>query len=155
VSAVASADYVINQKVAADVSAVKSSLNPSITGSAVTFTVTVSASPGSPSGTVTFMDETAQLGSGTLIGASASYTTSALSAGSHSITAVYSGDVTFGSATSAVLTQIVESFSIGLGATACGGSGSKTPPPQQRYTLTVTATSAALTQSTTLTLVVE
>jgi hypothetical protein len=148
VSAVASADYVISTKAIPVVGAVKSSLNPSATGNAVTFSVTVSASAGSPSGTVTFMDGTAQLGSGTLSGGSASYTTSALSAGSHSITGVYSGDAAFASVTGAALTQVVESFSI---APSSGSSSSATASPggQATYTLSVTppAAGAALTFS--------
>ncbi|HVT98204.1 MAG TPA: FG-GAP-like repeat-containing protein [Acidobacteriaceae bacterium] len=147
VSAVASANYVIgNQKAVPDVGVVKSSLNPSMTGTAVTFSVTISSGLGSPSGTVTFMDGAAQLGSGTLTGGSANYTTSALAAGSHSITAVYSGDVNFTSVTSTALTQVVESFSIALP----GGSSSTataSPGGQAKYTFVITppATGSALT----------
>jgi hypothetical protein len=139
VSAVASADYVI--KPAPDVSAVNSSLNPSMTGNAVTFTVGVSSNAGSPSGTVAFLDGTIQLASVTLNGGSATYTTSALAAGSHSMTAVYSGDNTFGTVTSAALTQVVETFSI---APPSGSSSTVTASPggQAIYTLSVTPPAA-------------
>ena len=90
-----------------------SSLNPSFVGNAVTFTATVS--PGSslliPTGTVIFKDGATQIGTGALNNVSgifkATFTTTALPAGSHPITAVYSGDANFNSSTSAILTQTV------------------------------------------------
>jgi Bacterial Ig-like domain (group 3) len=57
-----------------------------------------------PSGTVTFKDETATLGTGTLnASAPAAFTTSTLSVGTHSIRAVYAGDANFTGSTSPVL----------------------------------------------------
>jgi hypothetical protein len=83
----------------ATTTAVGSSANPSVLGQAVTFTATVSVnSPGAgtPSSTVTFKDGATTLGTGTLNGVSgndqATFTTSALTVGSHVITAVYGGD---------------------------------------------------------------
>ncbi len=91
---------------------VVSSANPSLFGLSVTFTATVSANaPGSgtPTGSVTFMDGTTNLGTATLSGGSASFTTtSALAIGSHKITAVYGGDGNFTTSTSAVLNQTVK-----------------------------------------------
>ncbi len=87
---------------------VTSSLNPSTVGQQVTFTATVTASkPGSgaPTGTVTFMDGSTLLGSGMLNDGVATYSTSSLSVGTHSITAVYSGDDNFKTSTSGVLKQ--------------------------------------------------
>src|SRR5207244_4328568 len=88
-----------------------SSVNPSVFGQSVMFTATVSAvapGAGTPTGTVQFRDGAANLGSPvTLTGGSASFSTSALSVGGHSITAVYSGDTNFNTSTSAVLTQTV------------------------------------------------
>ena len=136
-SAVASANYVIDVKTAPDIGAVSSSANPSIAGTAVTFTVSVSSSLGSPTGTVTFADGAAQLGTGTLSGGSATYTTSGLSAGSHSISAVYSGDSKFTPVTSAAFTQDVVTFTI---APASGSSSTATASPggQAKFTLAVT-----------------
>ena len=54
---------------------------------------------------MTFRDGSATLGTATLAGGTASFPTSALSAGSHSITAVYGGDANFLGSTSGVLTQ--------------------------------------------------
>jgi hypothetical protein len=128
-------------KATPELSAVQSSQNPVKTGDAVTFTVNISSTVGSPSGTVTFMDGTATLVSATLSNGSATYTTSALAAGSHSVTAVYSGDAKFAAATSAVLTQAVESFSI----TTPGGSSSTATVSaggQATYTLGVTPPAA-------------
>ena len=91
---------------------VMSSENPSIYGDSVTFAATVSAvSPGTgaPTGTVQFKSDGVNLGSPvTLSGGSAtSIWVSALSVGSHAITAVYSGDANFATSTSSALTQNV------------------------------------------------
>jgi hypothetical protein len=122
-------------------SAVGSSLNPSLVSNSVTFTASVTAAAGTPTGSITFFDGTTQLESGTLSAGSASYSNSSLAAGSHSITAVYSGDQNFLSVTSAALAQVVESYSIG---TASGGSSSATASPggQASYALVVTPPSA-------------
>ncbi|WP_058185964.1 DUF7948 domain-containing protein [Terracidiphilus gabretensis] len=71
-----------------------------IVGSSVTFSATVTGSGGTPTGTVTFSDGSTTLGSGTLSSGKAAYTTKTLAAGMHTISAAYSGDSTFGSATS-------------------------------------------------------
>ncbi|PYU46517.1 MAG: hypothetical protein DMG54_03060, partial [Acidobacteria bacterium] len=86
-----------------------SSLNPSALGQAVTFTATVQPATGSgtPTGTVTFNDGAIVLGPGSLNGGTATFTTSGLGAGVHSITAVYGGDASFASSTSPVLMQTV------------------------------------------------
>ncbi len=80
-------------------------------GESVKFKTTVAisgAGSGPPTGTVTFMDGTTTLGTGTLSTSAgvttATFTTAALAVGSHSITAVYSGDTDDISSTSAVLT---------------------------------------------------
>ena len=59
-------------------------------GSSVTFTAT--ATPASATGTVTFKDGATTLGASALAGGQASFSTSSLSPGAHSITAVYGGD---------------------------------------------------------------
>src|SRR6185369_10178302 len=91
--------------------ALSSLLNPSIFGQSVTFTATVTVnSPGSgmPTGTVTFKDGAATLGTGTLNGSGqTTFSTSGLAVGSHSITAVYAGDGNFNTSTSPTLTEVV------------------------------------------------
>src|SRR4029077_18513294 len=85
---------VVNQ--ASTSTAVTTSLTPSVFGQSVTFTATVTAGfPGSgiPTGTVTFKDGASTLGTGTLSGSGvATFTTSALSAATHTINAFYGGD---------------------------------------------------------------
>ncbi|MFJ2399650.1 Ig-like domain repeat protein, partial [Streptomyces sp. NPDC087843] len=84
--------------------------DPSSFGEAKVLTATVAAlSPGAgvPSGTVSFFDGATLLGTGTLTGGVATLTTSTLSVGSHSLTAVYGGDGDFNGSTSPVDTQSV------------------------------------------------
>jgi len=84
-----------------------SSLNPSTVGRAVKFTATVTSTTTTPTGSVTFMDGTTPLATVNLSLGTAAYTTSALAAGSHNITAVYNGTVNIATSTSAVLVQTV------------------------------------------------
>ncbi len=73
----------------------------------VTFTATVS--PSTASGTVQFKDGAGDLGSPVdLAGGVATFQTSSLSVGSHSITAVYGGDASLAGSTSAGVTQVVD-----------------------------------------------
>jgi hypothetical protein len=72
-----------------------SSANPSIVGQPVTFTATVSGTTpyvSSPSGSFSFFDSSSLLANVAISAGQAVYTTSVLSAGSHVIKAVYSGD---------------------------------------------------------------
>ena len=105
----AATSQAVNQ--AGTATALASATNPSVFGQSVTFTATVSANApgaGAPTGTVNFMDGAANLGTGTLNGlGQATYVTSALAVGSHSVTAVYAGDPSFLSSTSAATSQAV------------------------------------------------
>jgi VCBS repeat-containing protein len=93
---------------AATTTTVSSSKNPTVFGQAVSFTATVSATSGTPTGTVTFLDGATTLGTATLDSTGAgSFTTSSLAVGNHSITASYSGDIHFNASTSSAFTQIV------------------------------------------------
>jgi MYXO-CTERM domain-containing protein len=81
--------------------------NPSGYGEVVTLTATVSSS-GTPAGTVQFMDNGNPLsGSVTLSNGVAILSTSLLSAGAHSIVAIYSGDTNTQGSTSAPWEQTV------------------------------------------------
>jgi hypothetical protein len=86
-----------------------SSAASAASGTPVTLTVTITSSAsGTPTGTANFLDGTATIGSGTLnSGGVAAFTTSTLTAGTHSITADYGGDSKFAASTSAVLTQVI------------------------------------------------
>jgi ELWxxDGT repeat protein len=101
------------RKQAANLALVSSS-NPSALGQAVTFTVTVSAQPGgvgTPTGSVDFTEGAMDLTPGGIVlsGGQATFSTSALSAGSHTITASYSGDGSFaaGAADDSAAPQVV------------------------------------------------
>ena len=83
--------------------------NPSSYGQAVTFTAAVNSSAGAPPDgeTVTFKKGTTVLGTGSLSGGSASFTTSALPVGTTAIKAVYGGDSNFTGSTSKAVSQVV------------------------------------------------
>jgi Bacterial Ig-like domain (group 3)/FG-GAP-like repeat len=87
----------------------QSSANPSNFGQSVTFTATINWSgPGIPTGTVTFMDGSSTLGSGTVnTSGQATFSTSALAVGTHSITASYGGDSNFTGSSSSILSQVI------------------------------------------------
>lgn len=89
--------------------AISSSLNPSQPGGAVTFTASIT--PSTATGTVQFLDGGALLGTGTVASGSASFTTASLAQGTHSITAVYSGDANDAGSTSGALQQTVNKVS--------------------------------------------
>jgi N-acetylneuraminic acid mutarotase len=82
-----------------------SSANPSSYGESVTFTATLS--PSSATGTVQFLDGSTALGTATITSGSASLAVSVPAVGTHSITAVYSGDANVAASTSATLVQTV------------------------------------------------
>jgi hypothetical protein len=91
--------------------AVTSSVNPLSSGQSVTFMATVAGSGSTttvPTGNLVFNVDGAPAETFTLNNAgTASYSTSSLTGGQHTIQAVYSGDSTFASSTSAALTETV------------------------------------------------
>ncbi|MEO5623291.1 MAG: Ig-like domain-containing protein, partial [Dokdonella sp.] len=85
-----------------------SSLNPSTPGQNVTFTATVAGSGPVPTGTVTFLDGFSTLATTALNGSGiATYSTTALSVGTHSIVAQYNSDSNYGGSVSSTLAQVV------------------------------------------------
>jgi hypothetical protein len=106
-----SSPYMETIQASATVTTFSSSVNPSRVHHPVTFTAIVSPAsigPILPDGTVTFYDGNTILGTAPLNGAStATYTTSALSVGTHSITAHYNGGQNFLASVSAPRDQIV------------------------------------------------
>jgi hypothetical protein len=83
---------------------VTTSTSPSTYGGALTFTATISTDP---TGSVTFDSGGVSIGTGTINGTTATFTTSLLTAGSHTITALWAGNSNYGAATSGALTQMV------------------------------------------------
>jgi len=121
---------------------VDSSINPSVSGQPVTFTATVTAkSPaaGTPTGTVTFKDGSRTLGTGTLDGSGqATFVTSTLAVGSHSISASYGGDASFNGSTSPKFTQTVK-----YGTTTSASSSANPSVFGQSVTFTATVTASS------------
>jgi hypothetical protein len=143
------ADYTVNAvngtltvTKAAPTLALLPSANSAFVSNAVTFTATLSLAAEAQKGTVSFYDGTALLGAVAVSSGKAAYTTSTLAAGSHSITAAYSGDADFAAATSGVVTVAIENFTIGINS---GGTTSVTASPggQAVYTFTVSPRSGA------------
>jgi hypothetical protein len=103
-------------------------INPSVYGQSVTLTAGVSATSGTPTGTVTFFDGASSLGTGTLSAGSASLTVSSSTVGAHTLTASYGGATSYATSTSSALTQTVNkaasSVSVGssLQTSTYGGS---------------------------------
>ena len=111
-----------------------SSANPWTLGQSLTFKATVApVAPGAgiPTSTVTFYDGSTAIGTGTVSGGVATFTTSTLSVGTHSIKAVYAGDTNFKTSTSAVVKQIVQNASTIAGVGAVGGPQTR----DRRYVL--------------------
>jgi len=95
---------------AATTTSLNSSPNPSTFGQSVSLSATVTPVPpasGTPTGTMTFQDGATTLATVALVGGSASFNTSTLAVGSHSLSAVYNGSASFAASTSAVRTQVV------------------------------------------------
>jgi hypothetical protein len=117
-----------------------SSANPVFTSNPVTYTATLivpAGAPAAPTGTATFYDGTTLLGSGVVTASVATFATTASATGIHSITAVYSGDTNYTTATSLILSEIIQDFTITLSA---GASGTVTVPlgGQADYPLVIT-----------------
>jgi autotransporter-associated beta strand protein len=86
-------------------------------GQPVTLTVIVAAvapGAGTPTGTVNFREGSTTLGSASLRNGAATFTTTTLSVGRHSVTAVYAGDSNFLASTSTALTLTVSPASSSL-----------------------------------------
>ena len=115
-----------------------SSTNPSTVGQNVTFTATVSGTP-APTGTVNFKDGGTSISgcaSQALSSSSATCATASLTLGSHAITADYSGDGNYPTATGAL-----------SGGQTVNNSGGGGDPPEPPVTLTVTTTGSGTVSS--------
>jgi Bacterial Ig-like domain (group 3)/FG-GAP-like repeat len=119
----------------------QSSANPAGVGQSISLTTTIRAGRqgvgiATPTGTVTFVDRTTKLGSATVSASGvATFSIATLTAGTHSITAVYSGDSNFNPQTSVALSQVVTDF--GLSSTP--GNATVSPGTPVDFTVTATA----------------
>jgi hypothetical protein len=106
-----SSDYVQTVNKTQTTTALVSDLNPSIYVQNINLTATVIINPpgiATPTGTITFKDGISAIGSGILDGAGqVNLNISTLTAGSHNITAEYSGDGDCESGVSSILVQVV------------------------------------------------
>ena len=102
--------------------------------SSVTLTATVVSNTGTPMGTITFLDGATPLGSGLALGtttnATATFTTSTIAPGTHTITASFAGVNGYVSSTSSAVSEVVTApaYSVTLSPSSIvvprGGSGS-------------------------------
>jgi hypothetical protein len=92
-------------------------------GSAIALTVTVSSAGGVPTGSVVFLDGTAQIGTSPLDDAGvATLRNNTLNTGTHSLTSSYGGDGKFGASTSAAVSVVIANADFSVGATPATAS---------------------------------
>ncbi len=114
---------------------VSANANPVFLTNAVSFTASFPVLPVMPTGTIAFMDGGTQIGTATIASGTATFTTTALTTGPHSITAVYSGDNSYMGATSPAMAENVQDFTL----TVTGSSGANVPGGgTATYTLMIT-----------------
>jgi hypothetical protein len=109
-SATGTSSITVGSPVVATATALQANPTSLVFGSSVTFSVAVTPASGSgtPTGSVTLMDGTSTLTTLSLNSSGAAgYSTASLSAGTHSITAIYGGDTTDTTSTSAAITVTV------------------------------------------------
>jgi hypothetical protein len=128
----------------ATATAVTSSVDPSVSGQTVIYTAIVTPTApaaGTPTGTVTFMDDDTTISgciAQPMVGGVAPCANVYAAVGGHAITAVYNGDANFTSSTSPILTQTVNQGTTSTLVTASAD------PSVSGQTVTYTATVAAL-----------
>jgi hypothetical protein len=120
---------------------VQSSALAAMTQSNVSLTANVYSSAGTPAGSVSFMDGSTSLGTGTLDNSgAATLTLNTLSVGSHNITAVYAGNVDFVGSTSSAITETVEDFNFSVSGTTTVLAVTVLPGNSAVYTLQLSPT---------------
>jgi hypothetical protein len=143
-SASASSTLTVNQ--AGTTTALVGGPSPSVYGQSVTFTATVSpVAPGggTPTGSVEFFDGTTALDTETLDNTgTASFTSSALAVGSHSITVQYLGDGNFTGNSSSAFSQTVNQAGTTTGLSASPTSTNAGQPVTLTATIAVIAPGA-------------
>jgi hypothetical protein len=102
-------------QLAPTVTSLISSANPGTVGQPLTLTSSVTSVSPNATGTISFEDGGVIIGSAPLVSGTATFATSSLSFGAHSLTAVYSGDAIHAASTSALVTeQIVQGATAAL-----------------------------------------
>jgi Bacterial Ig-like domain (group 3)/MBG domain (YGX type) len=138
---------------AASAAAVSASASSVSVGASLTFTATVaSTTSGTPTGTVQFLNGSSVLGTGTLSSGVATFTTTALAAGTYVVTASYAGDANFSSSISsaAPVTVVAPDYSITSNPTSLtikqgqSGTATFTVTPVGGFNQTITFACAGL-----------
>ena len=132
---------IIGHALSASTTTLTSPTNPSVWGQSVIFTATITPVAPAPTGTVTFKDGGTNIAgcvSRPAAARVATCTTAALAVGSHIVTAVYSGNATYATSTSAPVTQVATMGS----STAVVAASVK--PSVSGQTVTYTATVSAV-----------
>ncbi len=132
---------IIGHALSASTTTLTSATNPSVWGQPVVFTATITPVSPAPTGTVTFQDGGVNIAgcvNRPVAARVATCTTAALAVGSHTVTAVYSGNATYATSASAAVTQVVN-----IGSTATGVAASVNPSVSGQ-TVTYTATVSAV-----------
>ena len=115
---------------ASTASALSSSANPVVYGRSLTFTATVTSTGGTRTGTVQFLIDGTPAGAPVALAANgkATYATTALNAGSHTISAEYSGNATL-AASSGGLSQTVNPAALTVSTSAQSSIYGQVVPP--------------------------
>ena len=131
---------------------VASSSNPASQGQSVTFTATVTSSGGTPVGTVTFTDGSSVLASNVAVNTSgiATFSTSALATGSHTIGASFTGAAGWQNS-SGTLTQQINQTSFATSTTVTSTPNPSNSGQSVTFTATVTSTGGTPSGSVTFT----
>jgi hypothetical protein len=118
-------------------------VNPSVFGQVVTMTAfvhVVAPGAGTPAGTVTFLDGSATLGTGSLDASNhATFSTSALSTGNHAIQAAYGGDGDFTGSTSRAYGEPVKQAATNVKISSSTASSVSGQPVSLTATITAVA----------------
>jgi hypothetical protein len=120
-----------------------------VVGQPVTLTATVAATSGISTGTVTFLDGSTPLGTATIVSGIATIQVPSLAVGSHSLTAQYAGNGTFGASASSGVAVAVSASSLPQTTTVFEISQNPSPAGMS-VTLTATVSSASGTPSGTV-----
>jgi hypothetical protein len=124
-----SVGVLLNTSTVATATSLSADVNPAVVGQAVNLTATVTGPAGIPTGAVTFLDGGTVLGTATLDGTgTANLAVAFTTARDHAVTAVYSGDGSFATSTSDVLTETVTAAPTAVALSASADTGTSGVP---------------------------